>query len=151
MTRVNEPSARTSKEVLYPAPAHTAAQAAAIIGGTCKASWLKKLAREGRIGCQMIGGAYNFTEENIAEIRAYIARPARKPGPAPAAAAPPPRARARRAGKPAAAAEPPAPAAAPLTLIQPREFRRRTAMLAARGEGADVHIEPRQPSKRNVT
>jgi hypothetical protein len=48
--------------------AHTADQAAAIIGGTVKGSWLKQQAREGKVPCTVMGGAYHFTDEQLAEI-----------------------------------------------------------------------------------
>ena len=47
---------------------HTADQVAAIIGGTCKGSWLKQQARDRKIPYTPIGGAYHFTDEQIAEI-----------------------------------------------------------------------------------
>jgi hypothetical protein len=74
-----------------PALAHTAAEAAAIIGGTCKASWLKAQAREGKIPYLWIGGAYNFTDAHIREIIALCevrARPAKAAPPAPAKSTP---------------------------------------------------------------
>jgi hypothetical protein len=65
--------------VASPAPAelaHTADQAAAIIGGTCKGSWLKQQARDHKVPFTLIGGAYNFTDEEIAEIlRIFEVRP----------------------------------------------------------------------------
>ena len=56
--------------------AHTAEQAARIIGGNCKASWLKQQAREGKIPALKIGGAWNFTSAHIAEIIAFCEVPA---------------------------------------------------------------------------
>src|ERR1017187_4357057 len=59
-----------SRPAVAPSPAlvRTAAEAAGIIGGTCKASWLKQQAREGRIPYVRLGGAYNFTDAHIAAI-----------------------------------------------------------------------------------
>ena len=48
--------------------AHDADRAAALIGGTCKASWLKQQARDGVIPYVKLGGAYNFTDADLAEI-----------------------------------------------------------------------------------
>jgi hypothetical protein len=48
--------------------AHAADQAAAIIGGTCKGSWLKEQARLRKIPYTRIGGALHFTDEQLAEI-----------------------------------------------------------------------------------
>jgi hypothetical protein len=56
--------------------AHAADQAAAIIGGTCKGSWLKEQARSRKIPYTRIGGAYHFTDEQLAEIlRIFEVRP----------------------------------------------------------------------------
>jgi hypothetical protein len=63
--------------------AHAADQAAAIIGGSCKGSWLKQQARDGKIPYTLIGGAYHFTDEQIAEtLRIFEVRPreVRPPG-----------------------------------------------------------------------
>jgi hypothetical protein len=61
---------------------HTPEQAAEIIGGTCKASWLKAGARAGRFPHVMIGGSYNFTDAQIREIVQLCSVPARQPTPA---------------------------------------------------------------------
>lgn len=79
-----------------PALAYTAAQAAAIIGGNCKATWLKQLAREGKISYQWIGGAYHFTAAQIGEILQLCEHPASRPAQAALPAAPAKRAPARR-------------------------------------------------------
>jgi hypothetical protein len=60
-----------------PALAYTPEQASAVIGGTCKPYLLKQLAREAKIDCLMIGGAYNFTREHIDQAIAYFTVPAR--------------------------------------------------------------------------
>jgi hypothetical protein len=60
-------------------PPNTAAQDAAIIGGSCKASWLKQQCREQRIPHPWIGGAYNSTRANIDEI-IQLLRASRAPG-----------------------------------------------------------------------
>jgi hypothetical protein len=51
-----------------PALAYDAEQAAAIIGGTCKASWLKQQARDGIIPHLKLGGAYHFIDSHLSEI-----------------------------------------------------------------------------------
>lgn len=66
---------------------HTPEEAAKIIGGTCKASWLKAGARAGTFPHVMIGGAYNFTDEQIREIVGLCTVPARRPPAATAAPA----------------------------------------------------------------
>jgi hypothetical protein len=104
---------------LGPALVHTAIEAAAIIGGTCKASWLRQQARQKKIPCRMIGGAYNFTDADITEILAIVEqRPAVKSA-APAAAAP---ARPRLAARPAEASLP--AGVSQLKPRQPRAMRR---------------------------
>ena len=57
--------------------AHTPEEAAVIIGGTCKAYLLRKLARERVIDCLRIGGAINFTDAHIRQAVAYFEVPAR--------------------------------------------------------------------------
>jgi len=47
---------------------HTAEEAAGIIGGACKASWLREKARLREIPFTMIGGSYHFTGAHIDEI-----------------------------------------------------------------------------------
>jgi hypothetical protein len=47
---------------------HTAEEAAAIIGGDCKASWLREKARRREIPFTMIGGSYRWTDEHLKEI-----------------------------------------------------------------------------------
>jgi hypothetical protein len=99
---------------------HTAAEAAAIIGGNCKASWLKARARAREFPCEMIGGAYGFTDAHIAEIIAICEVPARRaaqPAPAPAPAKKTP---AKRATVPVSRALP-----AGVTLLEVREPRKR--------------------------
>jgi hypothetical protein len=66
------PTAGEPSQAATPPPpaelAHTADQAAAIIGGTCKGSWLKEQARVRKIPYTRIGGALHFTDEQLAEI-----------------------------------------------------------------------------------
>lgn len=92
-----------------------------IIGGNCKASWLRTKARKGEIPSLWIG-KYAFTDAHIAEIIRICERPARKAKPA-AAPVPPAKSPAKRA------AAAPAPRALPpgVTLIEIREPRRRGA------------------------
>lgn len=98
-----------------PALVHTATEAAAIIGGTCKPSWLRQQAREKKIPCRKIGGAYNFSDADIAEILAIVEqRPAEKP----AAPAPAKTAKQRSATRPAEASLP-----AGVTQLKPRQPR----------------------------
>jgi hypothetical protein len=47
---------------------HTAEQAAEIIGGDCKASWLREKARLREIPHTMISGSYHFTGAHLDEI-----------------------------------------------------------------------------------
>jgi hypothetical protein len=70
--------------------AHTAEETAAIIGGGCKASWLKRMAREQRIPYVQIGAARCFTDAHITEILRTFEMPALRAAPAaaPAPAAP---------------------------------------------------------------
>jgi hypothetical protein len=95
--------------------AAAAALAAAVIGGDCKASYLRKLAREGKIPSLWLG-KYAFTEAHIRQIIAYCERPA-KPAKAPA-----PQAASKRA-----AARPFPADAAGVTRLRAREPRKRTA------------------------
>jgi hypothetical protein len=65
------PAAAEEATIDPPAPqakTYTAAQAAAVIGSTCKASWLTRMARERRIPYVQIGPAYCFTDAHITEI-----------------------------------------------------------------------------------
>jgi hypothetical protein len=65
------PTAGEPSQAASPPPAelaHAADEAAAIIGGTCKGSWLKEQARIRKIPYTWIGGAYHFTDEQLAEI-----------------------------------------------------------------------------------
>ena len=107
----------SSRPAVEPGPAlvHTAIEAAAIIGGTCKPSWLRQQAREKKIPCRKIGGAYNFSDADIAEILAiFEQRPAARPAtPAPARTA-----RQRPATRPAEASPP-----AGVTQLKPRQPR----------------------------
>lgn len=72
-------SGEPSQGAASPPPAelaHAADQAAAIIGGSCKGSWLKQQARDRKIPYTLIGGAYHFTDEQLAEIlRIFEVRP----------------------------------------------------------------------------
>jgi len=105
-----------------PPLAYTAPEAAAIIGGTCKASWLKRMAREGKIDALKIGGAWNFTEAHIAEILRFCEVPARHPArPAPAPV-PAPRQAARRAAAPVPVSPP-----GTVTPLRARPVRKRGA------------------------
>lgn len=98
---------------------YTADQAAALIGGTCKASWLRKQAREKKIPCRKIGGAYNFTDADIAEILAIVEqRPAEKAAPVQVKAAKP-----RAGARPAEASLP--TGVTQLRARQPRTMPRR--------------------------
>jgi hypothetical protein len=66
------------------AQAHTVDQAVALIGGTCKESWLREQARNRKIPFTLIGGAYHFTDAQISEIlRIYEVLPPRPAMPAP--------------------------------------------------------------------
>jgi hypothetical protein len=70
-----------------PELAHAADRAAALIGGTCKASWLKQQARDGIVPHVKLGGAYHFTGAHLAEIISIFevrpkAQPTRQPAPA---------------------------------------------------------------------
>ena len=76
----DELHARTAKAPLL---AHTAEQAAAIIGGTCKASRLKAECRAGVFPHLKIGGAYNFTDAHIQEIIRLCEFVPKKPAAAP--------------------------------------------------------------------
>jgi hypothetical protein len=73
------PAGEPSQAAASPPPAelaHTADQAAAIIGGACKVSWLKEQARFRKIPYTRIGGAYHFTDEQLAQIlRIFEVRP----------------------------------------------------------------------------
>jgi pyruvate/2-oxoglutarate dehydrogenase complex dihydrolipoamide acyltransferase (E2) component len=104
-----------------PPLAYTAPQAAAIIGGNCKASWLKRMAREGKIDALKIGGAWNFTDAHITEIMRFCevpahhaAQPASAPSCRPAAKRPP-------------AAAVPLTAAGTVTQLRARPIRKRSA------------------------
>lgn len=104
------PAGEPSQAVASPAPAelaHTADQAAAIIGGTCTAYWLKVQARRKKIPYTQIGRACNFTDAQIREIiglREVLPRQSAKLAPSPgrvriapgAANVPPPLPRERR-------------------------------------------------------
>jgi hypothetical protein len=91
MTKENEPCTPAPEEDLRPPLAYTAAQAAAIIGGSCKASWLKSQARSSKIPYLKIGGTYNFSSEHIAEIMSILeVRPKEQPVARSPAAAPRP-------------------------------------------------------------
>lgn len=106
----------SSKPAGEPGPAllHTATETAVIIGGSCKPSWLRQQAREKKIPCRKIGGAYNFSDDDIAEILAIVEqRPAAKPA-APAAAKP----NRQRAARPAEA-----PLPTRVTQLKPRQPR----------------------------
>ena len=93
---------------------HTAAETAAIIGGRCKASWLRQQARDGKIPYLMIGGSYHFSSEHITEIlAAFEHRPT--PTPPPAAAKP---SRQRAAARPTGETMPPG-----VTQLKPRQPR----------------------------
>jgi hypothetical protein len=82
---------RSKVSVLRPPLAYTAAQAAAIIGGSCKATWLKSQARSGKIPYLWIGGAYNFSETHLLEIMSIVeVRPKAQPDAQPAPTAPRP-------------------------------------------------------------
>jgi len=98
--------------------AYTAAEAAAIIGGSCKASWLKRMARDGKFDALKIGGAWHFTEAHIAEIMRLCEVPARQ---AAKGAAP---VRAKRAGT-GASDPPPLGAATGVSQLRPRPMRKR--------------------------
>lgn len=66
---------------------HTAEEAASIIGGSCKSSWLKDQAKSRRIPYTLIGGAYHFTDDHIREILAICeVRPRSGQEPTPRAA-----------------------------------------------------------------
>ena len=91
--------------------AHAADQAAAIIGGNCKGSWLKQQARARKIPHTLIGGSYHFTDGQIGEILRIFEVPARR-GAVPA----PPPSRAPSATRPAVPGG---------VLLQPREPRKR--------------------------
>lgn len=96
-----------------PALAYTPEQAAAIIGAGCKASYLRKLAREGKVPFLWVG-KYGFTAAHVREIVAFCERSA-KPVKSPAAPA------ARRTRQAA-------PGAAPVVeMLTARPPRRRTA------------------------
>lgn len=101
--------------------AYTPEKAAEIIGGDCKPSYLRALARQGKVSSLWVG-KYAFTDAHIREILAYCERPAST---AKAAAQPAPAKSTR------AKCEPAAPA--PLTLagtvpqLQARAPRRRGA------------------------
>lgn len=80
------PEPREHSRGASPAPrTYTAEQAADIIG--CKASWLKRLARERKISYEWIGGSYKFTAAQIEAIIAFCEVPA-KAAPDPAKSAP---------------------------------------------------------------
>jgi hypothetical protein len=68
--------------------AYTPEQAAAIIGGNCKAYYLRKLAREKKVPHLWVG-KYAFTAAHISEIVAYCERSVRS-AKAPQAHAKPP-------------------------------------------------------------
>jgi hypothetical protein len=71
MYEVLPPVATEETTADTPAPqamTYSAKQAAAIIGGACKASWLTRMARERRIPYVQIGPAYCFTDAHITEI-----------------------------------------------------------------------------------
>jgi len=105
--------------------ARTAEEAAAIIGGSCKASWLKRMAREGKIGALKIGGAWNFTDAHIAQVMRLCEVPASHP--AQHAPAPLPVTAGRQAAKRAAAAPVPATPAGRVTQLRARPIRQRGA------------------------
>lgn len=75
MAQANDPGEHGTREPLRAPLAYTAEQGAGIIGGSCKASWLKKLAREKKIPHLKIGGAYNFTDRHILAIISYFEQP----------------------------------------------------------------------------
>ncbi|HEX3962403.1 MAG TPA: hypothetical protein VHZ03_38210 [Trebonia sp.] len=77
MTQANEPRARTPEEAPRAPLAHTPEEAAAIIGGGIKASYLKALARKREIPALWVG-KWAFLDEDIAAIIAYCRRPARE-------------------------------------------------------------------------
>jgi hypothetical protein len=122
------PAPREDSRLAVAAPgpglAYTAKQAAKIIGGTCKASWLKAKSRAGEFPCTMIGGAYNYTDADITEIVALCQVPARTKQAA-ATPAPARRASARRtaAAQPGTLPFPPAE----VIQIRAREPRKRGA------------------------
>jgi hypothetical protein len=109
------PAGEPSQAAAPPPPpaelAHAADQAAAIIGGSCKGSWLKQQARDRKIPYTRIGGSYHFTDEQLAEIIRIFEVPARR------SAAPAPASRAPSATRPAV------PTGVPL--LQAREPRKR--------------------------
>ena len=70
-----------------PELAHAADRAAALIGGTCKASWLKQQARDGIIPHLKLGGVYHFTDAHLMEIISiFDVRPKTRPASQPTAA-----------------------------------------------------------------
>lgn len=99
--------------------AYTAEQAAKIIGGNCKASWLRAKARAREFPYEWIGGSYNFTRAQIDEIIALCEVPVRRA--AQAAAVPAKRAPAKRA----ATAPSPLALGAGVTLLKARAPRKR--------------------------
>jgi hypothetical protein len=79
MNQANEPGADTSGRAPHQPQTYTPEEAVAIIGGGCKASWLRQGAREGRFPFTWIG-KYAFTAAQISEIVAISARQPKKTG-----------------------------------------------------------------------
>jgi hypothetical protein len=94
---------------------YTADEAAAILGGSVKASWLKEMARKREIPFTMLGG-YRWTDAHLEEI---IALREHRPAPVQPAPAATPRASGRTSAAPAGSA--------PVPLLRPRQPRRRAA------------------------
>ena len=92
---------------------YNAEQAAGIIGGNCKASWLKAQCRKDKIPYTKLGGSYHFTDEQIVEILRIFEVPARR-GAVPA----PPTSRAPSARRPVL------PDGVPLLEMRPPRKRR---------------------------
>lgn len=114
------PGPREDRRAVTAPRAYTAKEAAGIIGGNCKESWLKTGAREGRFPSVKLSGAWNFTDAHIDQIIALCEVPARTvtaASPAPAKSTP---AKQKAAG-------PPAPLFPPAGIVQirPREPRKR--------------------------
>jgi hypothetical protein len=89
------PHAEQRPEAEQPGPPSTlvydARQAAAVIGGICKASWLKQQARDEIVPHVKLGGAYHFSNSHLAEIISiFEVRPKVQPVAQSAPATPPP-------------------------------------------------------------
>lgn len=89
ITKREDSTERSKLSALRPPLAYTAAQAAAIIGGSCKASWLRAQARSRKIPYLWIGGPYNFSEVHLLEIMSIVeVRPIAQPAGQPTRGAP---------------------------------------------------------------